>query len=91
VNERVLARVTGTVQGVGFRFFACRTAVELGLVGWVRNLADGSVEFVAEGPREQLERLCRLVEAGPPGSAVRDIEVRWAAAEGSFRDFGVRS
>ncbi len=90
MNERLHARVTGMVQGVSFRYFTRQNAARLGLIGWVRNLTDGSVELIAEGPRAELEELLHLVAEGPPGCAVSGVDSEWSNAEGGFRDFGVR-
>lgn len=54
---RMVAWVRGRVQGVGFRWWTRTLALELNLTGWARNLADGRVEVVAEGPRSRCERL----------------------------------
>ena len=67
-------RVTGVVQGVGFRWFVREKARRLGLAGWVRNLPDGSVEVVAAGDPGQLELLRRELMKGPNGAAVDAIE-----------------
>lgn len=67
-------RVHGRVQGVGFRWFAREAARELGLPGWVRNDADGSVEVAAEGPADAIHALrARLLE-GPAGAAVAGMD-----------------
>ena len=63
-------RVTGNVQGVGFRWFVRERARRLGLAGWVRNLADGTVEVAAEGDGTQLALLRAELERGPRGAAV---------------------
>lgn len=72
-------RVTGRVQGVGFRWWTQKTASSLGLRGTVRNCADGSVEVHAAGTAEAVDTLGRKLESGP-GSArvatVEEIEVR---------------
>lgn len=68
-------RVTGRVQGVGFRWFVRKTAAELGLPGSVRNAADGSVEVVAEGTEEALAHLERELRQGPPAARVDAVEV----------------
>lgn len=77
------ARVTGQVQGVGFRWFARRSALGLGLAGSAVNLADGSVEVVAEGPREACEALADVlrVHPGRPGRVDR-VSVDWSEPEG---------
>lgn len=89
-TSRLHAVVHGMVQGVGFRFFVVEACRELGLAGWVRNLPDGAVEAVAEGPRPALEELERRLERGPRAARVTRLEARWAAATGEFRGFGVR-
>ncbi len=80
--------VRGRVQGVGFRFFVVRHARELGLAGWVRNLPDGRVELVAEGPAAAVDTLLRLVERGPAGAVVTGVETRWEPPAGA-RGFGI--
>lgn len=82
--------LTGRVQGVGFRGFAQRHAMSLGLRGWVRNRYDGAVEVVAEGERYKLERFIALLREGPPWARVDDVEVRWSEYRGEFASFGVR-
>jgi acylphosphatase len=67
------AVVSGRVQGVGFRWFAERTARELGLQGWVRNLPDGSVETLVEGPDDALARYFDRLRRGPAGSRVEAL------------------
>ena len=67
-------RVRGTVQGVGFRWWTRRRALELGLRGAVMNLGDGSVEVHVSGPPEAVAAFERLLGQGPPGSRVRSVE-----------------
>ena len=88
---RLDARITGRVHGVGFRYFVYREAQDLGLVGWVANLADGSVRCVAEGRRNDLESLLALLREGPPASIVEGVSVAWTPPTGEFTAFGVRS
>jgi acylphosphatase len=64
------AIVSGSVQGVGFRFFAERTAREAGVSGWVRNRSDGTVETVVEGTKDAVERYLERMRSGPPGGRV---------------------
>jgi acylphosphatase len=89
--ERLQARVTGRVHGVGFRYFVVTEAYAMGLVGWVANMADGSVECVAEGPRDRLERLLARLREGPAAAIVERVDVAWLPASGAFTTFGVRS
>ncbi len=80
--------VTGRVQGVGFRWFVEREARALGLGGWVRNRADGSVEVLAAGSNQQLNALYGKLKEGPRASRVDNVEVDEAAPlkdSGTFR------
>ncbi len=90
-NVRLTGVVTGMVQGVNFRRYTQRHALGLNLTGYVRNLPDGSVEFVAEGTRDDLERLLDLVRMGSPMSAVENVDAQWGAATGEFYHFEIRS
>ena len=88
---RLDATVMGRVQGVGFRFFALREAMELGLDGWVANTPDGSVRCVAEGPRARLEAFLERLREGPPAAIVERVSDAWMPATGTLGPFGVRS
>lgn len=88
--ERLHVVVQGRVQGVYFRASAQNKARRLGLRGWVRNCADGSVEFVAEGERPELEQLLSWSQAGPPSTTITRVETDWQTARGEFRGFIVR-
>jgi acylphosphatase len=66
--------VRGRVQGVGFRWFVEREAHVLGIAGWVRNNADGSVEVLAMGSRDQLLSLQSRLRQGPRAARVDDVE-----------------
>lgn len=70
-------RVSGVVQGVGFRYFTQRTAMKLVLSGWVKNRYDGDVEMEVEGEKELIEKLILALKIGPPAAHVRDIQVQW--------------
>ena len=89
-TARLTGHVTGLVQGVSFRWFVQRRATELGLVGYVQNHSDGSVGFVAEGPRDALERLLDVVRVGPSAAVVENVDVQWGAPAGEFRRFEIR-
>ena len=71
------ARVVGTVQGVGFRAWAQYESSRLGLTGYVRNLADGSVEVVASGDRSALDDMLIMLDTGPPAGTVTSVSVEW--------------
>lgn len=88
-SERLTAIVHGDVQGVGYRFFVQRQAAALGLRGYVRNLRDGTVEVVAEGPRPALEQLVAALRRGPSAAEVTTVDVTWSAAVGAFSNFRV--
>ena len=68
-------RVSGRVQGVGFRWYVLRLAQRDGLGGFVRNLPDGSVEVVASGNPPALERLAAALRSGPPHAQVDDVSI----------------
>lgn len=88
--ERMQARVTGRVQGVGFRWWVRRQAETLSLTGWVMNADDErSVELVAEGTPEGLNELERRLHRGPSGARVESVEARREPASGSFDGFGI--
>lgn len=82
-------RVSGMVQGVGYRYFCYRKAIGLGLTGWVKNQPDGSVLAVAEGDRSAIEALIVELKAGPPASSVGDVSVDWREFTGAFDDFKI--
>jgi acylphosphatase len=88
--RRLRARVRGRVQGVGYRYFAADTARALGLRGFVRNLAEGSVEVVAEGPEAQLDVFRARLAEGPARARVAGVQVSWGPATNEFREFAVR-
>jgi acylphosphatase len=80
--------VRGRVQGVGFRWFVEREAHILGVAGWVRNNADGSVEVLAQGTRDQLSGLRSRLREGPRAARVDGVEEKEtspAAGVTSFR------
>ena len=82
--------VTGRVQGVGFRAFVQQVAWTIGVTGWVRNVGWDTVEAVAEGEREKLERFAQVVKTGLRGSLVEEARVEWGEATGEFRFFDVK-
>jgi acylphosphatase len=88
--ERLTARLTGRVQGVGFRYWVRRQADSLGVTGWVMNANDErTVEVVAEGEPEALSEMEQRIRRGPPGAIVESVEVRRGPATSEFDGFGI--
>ena len=87
---RLTAWVHGRVQGVGFRWWTRSRASELGLRGHASNLADGRVEVVAEGPREDCEDLLGLLRGGTTPGHVDLVVERWSDAKGNVTGFAER-
>ncbi|HYF16496.1 MAG TPA: acylphosphatase [Ramlibacter sp.] len=75
-------QVRGRVQGVGYRYSTVRQASALGLAGWVRNRADGSVEALLQGPADAVERMREWMRHQVPGARVDEMVVEELAAEG---------
>jgi acylphosphatase len=88
---RLHLRIRGRVQGVFFRASAVEQARDLGLVGWVRNRYDGSIELVAEGNADAIGVMRSWCAHGPPGANVRNVEELKAPTTGEFVEFRVRS
>ena len=82
--------VDGDVQGVGYRNFVQRKALQLGLHGYVMNLKNGRVRVRVEGPRETIEEFARDLEKGPPLARVEKVSVTWLPPTGRFASFGIR-
>lgn len=87
--KAVRVRVSGVVQGVGFRYFTHRVAVSLCLDGYVRNMPDGSVEAVAEGNAEMVDLFVEKIGTGPPASNVRSMRVSEIPSVG-YDEFDIR-
>ena len=84
---RLEARVLGRVQGVGFRASVQWKAHELGLAGYVRNLWDGNVEVVAEGPEDDLKALLEYLRHGPRMARVDSVRHSFGPGTGEFQGF----
>jgi acylphosphatase len=90
-KERLHALVEGMVQGVGFRYFVWHHAEELQITGWVRNLWDGRVEVLVEGPRPVLEKMLENIKEGPRGAQVSKVDAQLQTATNEFIEFRVLS
>ena len=87
---RARVKVYGIVQGVFFRHNIRQRAQALGLKGWVRNVEDGSVEALFEGPQDKIQQMIKWCHKGPPGAVVERVEVQWEPYTGEFDDFRIR-
>jgi acylphosphatase len=87
VRRRVL--ISGIVQGVCFRAFTRDAAARAGVTGWVRNLPDGRVEAVFEGPEADVESVISRCRTGSPGSLVEKVHVSEEPYKGEYDDFSI--
>lgn len=85
--ETVSVRVTGQVQGVGYRVATVRRAHLLGVRGWVQNAPDGSVEALLQASPDQIDRMLEWMGRGPPAASVRDITHQQEYIERRFQRF----
>jgi len=89
-KKRVHLKITGRVQGVGFRNSTRRKARELGVSGWVKNLADGSVEAVVAGEKDNVEDLISWANTGPRLANVNEVEVDRRQPKNDLDGFSIR-
>ncbi len=87
---RVHVVVHGRVQGVFYRASTLEKAIELGLTGWVKNRADGTVEVVVEGDREKVVKLVDWCRVGPRHAHVTNVEINWEPYAEEFREFRIK-
>lgn len=87
---RAKAFVSGRVQGVFYRATTVETAKRLGkITGWAKNLTDGRVEVLCEGPKEKVDALITWLHRGPPMAEVADVAVTWEEPKNDLGDFTV--
>lgn len=86
---RARAVLSGRVQGVGFRFFAEEWAERLGVGGYARNLPDGRLEVVAEGPEPAVRDFLEAIRRGPRSAVVAGVDLHWEEPQGD-RHFRIR-
>jgi acylphosphatase len=89
-RARLHCFISGRVQGVSYRAYTQREALQLGLTGWVRNCPDGRVELVAEGEEAALQQLIAWCRQGPPAAIVAEIDTQWEADADAYRTFDIR-
>ncbi len=87
--SRVTVEFSGTVQGVGFRYTASRVAQQYDVTGYVRNCADGTVELVAEGTRDELDAFISSVQGAMSG-CISDSRSSYSQATGEYARFDIR-
>jgi len=87
--KRVHLVISGDVVGVGYRAWALRQAQDLRLSGWIKNRDNKTVELVAEGEKQALEKFIDFCKKGPDLAWVEHIEVKWLPVSGEFMDFAV--
>ena len=81
--------ILGRVQGVNYRAWTKKLAQGLEIAGWVRNIGDGRVETVFEGPKEKIEKIIQKCKSGPMLAGVKHMDVSWEKATGEFADFEI--
>lgn len=89
MNERLEAIVSGRVQMVMYRDYAARKARALGIVGEVKNMSDGTVRIIAEGPRTALQQYLKKLHEGSLFSRVDRVEEVFKEASGTCRSFTI--
>jgi len=89
MKKQLHIKVTGRVQGVCFRMYTCMEADRLGVVGWVRNCDDGSVELVAEGEPDAVDALAAWCRHGPPSARVNAVTAAEGQVSGRYNGFDV--
>jgi acylphosphatase len=87
--DRVVLVITGSVQGVGFRWYVLQAARALGLTGEVRNRTDGAVVVEAEGAHDSLEKLLEAAREGPAMATVLKVDAIWSEGTVRFPDFRI--
>jgi acylphosphatase len=87
--KRIKIKISGIVQGVGFRNFVLWHARKLGLKGYVKNLSDGCVEAVFEGDKNLIEKMIEMCRRGPPSAKVDNLEIIEEKFKNEFESFKI--
>jgi acylphosphatase len=91
MTENAKITVKGIVQGVGYRWYADRTARKYEVKGFVENLADGSVFLEVEGKKTEIEFLIKDLQSGPKMATVEEVIVEWSKAHNLFINFKIKA
>jgi len=89
-KKRATIRVVGIVQGVMYRQNARRKAASMGLLGWIKNDSDGSVQIIAEGNKNSLNQFLEWCKRGTPTAEVEEVLCDWEEASGEFSKFDIK-
>ncbi|MEA1980381.1 MAG: acylphosphatase [candidate division Zixibacteria bacterium] len=87
---RATIKCYGLVQGVGYRYYCNRSALAIGLTGWVKNCPDSTVELVVEGKKNNIEIILDELKIGPSSANVTKIDIKWGEYKNEFSGFEVR-
>ena len=87
--EQIRLIISGTVQGVGFRYFIKSWAKDLGVTGWAKNSESGQVEAVLQGDKRTIKKLTDLCKKGPMLAEVKDIQIVDEAAKEKYGEFTI--
>jgi acylphosphatase len=87
IDKRAEFFISGTVQGVGFRYFVRKNAEPMGLKGFAKNLPDGRVQVVVEGNEDSIKRLHQKLKQGPSFSKVDKVNARFDEPKNEFHGF----
>ena len=88
-NARAHVIISGRVQGVCYRLETQAAAKALGVLGWVRNLYDGTVEAVFEGEKDSVDKMIDWCRKGPRMATVSNVEIQWESCTGEFEEFRI--
>jgi acylphosphatase len=88
-KSRIHTRISGRVQGVGYRYSAYNQAIKLGIKGWVKNTYNGDVEAIFEGDNSVVDEMIAWCRIGPPMATVTNVEILITTYTGEFHDFNI--
>lgn len=88
--KEVVLKIYGDVHGVGMRYQTFHKAQELNLMGFVRNLPDGTVEILAQGEKENLKKLIAWIKEEPKFADVKNVKVDWRKLQERYQTFEIR-